>query len=177
VQVAQHTIGRLWEQGRITIADEHRATEVARLALADLRSHLSSEPRLGRTACVACVAGERHDLGARMIADFLDSGGFDVRYLGADVPTKDLVELVKSEPPDILALSSTTPASLPALRAAVAAVRAAVGDRVAVAAGGQVFTTVPDLARELGIELHAADAGAIVERARRFLRLPAPSPT
>ena len=168
VQAAQHTIGRLWEQGRIDIADEHRATEVARLALADLRSHLPSEARLGKLAVVACVAGERHELGARMVADFLESAGFDVRYLGADVPRDTLVALVDREPPDVLALSATLPERVTAVRETIAAVRAVAGDRVAVAAGGQLFSTHPDLTRELAVELHAPDAAAIAERARRF---------
>jgi methanogenic corrinoid protein MtbC1 len=164
VQAAQYAIGRLWGEGRISIADEHVATEASRLTVAALRAHFTGQPRLGRSVAVACIEGERHDLGARIVADLLEMGGFDVRFLGADVPLAELIALVRDDPPDVLGLSATATANVPALRAAVGAVRAAVGERVALAAGGLAFASRPGLARELGVELHAPDAGALVRR-------------
>jgi methanogenic corrinoid protein MtbC1 len=164
VQAAQHAIGRLYDEGRISIADEHVATELSRLTLAALRAHFTAARRLGRSVAVACVEGEHHDLGPRLLADLLEMSGYDVRFLGADLPVIELVALVRNDAPDVLCLSASATANLPALRASVKAVRAAAGDRVVLAVGGPALASRPGLARDLGVELHAPDAGALVRR-------------
>jgi methanogenic corrinoid protein MtbC1 len=126
---AMHELGRLWEQGAITTADEHLATGVTHRVLAALRPpellELGLERRPGRPrALLAAVQGEQHALGLRMAADLLEDGGYEVAYLGADVPTAALVQAVRTLSPDLLALSATMPESRQRLEDAVEAVRA-----------------------------------------------------
>ena len=120
-------------------------------------------------ALVACVEGELHDIGARMVADLLELDGFAVRFLGADVPTDSLLALLREEPPRLPVLSAAMPERLVQLRAAVARVRRVYGARVAIFIGGQVMDWVPDLARTLEVDLAARDALEILEGARRML--------
>ena len=168
IQAAQYEIGRLWQEKRITVAQERLATEISRLALAQLQLHLPSLPGNGKRVVVACVEGELHDMGARMVADFLEMEGFEVRFLGANVPAESLAEFVRTRPPDLLALSATTSFHSAALRRAVAAVRRGAGRRIPLAAGGQVFLRKPRLGRRLGVDLHAHDAREMATVARRF---------
>jgi len=167
VQPAQYEIGRLWQAKRIGVAQEHLATEISRAVLARLHALLPCEPSNGRRVVVACVEGELHDLGAQVVADFLEMGGFDVHFLGANVPADTLAELVGRRPPDLLALSATTSTSVAELRRAVAAVRSVAGDRIPIVAGGQVFQRTPALGLQLGIDLHAGDARGMAAAARR----------
>jgi methanogenic corrinoid protein MtbC1 len=167
VQPAQYEIGRLWREGRIGVAREHLATEVSRAVLAHLRPLLPCRAGNGLRAVVACVEGERHDLGARMVADFLAMAGFDVHFLGADVPTAGLADFVRARPPDLLALAATTAAHAEALRGAVGAVRRVMGDGIRIAAGGQVLLRSPALRDQLGLDLYADDARALVAVAHR----------
>jgi MerR family transcriptional regulator, light-induced transcriptional regulator len=120
-------------------------------------------------ALVACVEGELHDIGARMVADLLELDGFAVRFLGADVPTDSLLALIREEPPQLLVLSVTMPERLVQLRAAVARVRRVQGSRVPIFVGGQVMDWVPDLVRTLEVDLAARDALETLEGARRML--------
>jgi methanogenic corrinoid protein MtbC1 len=170
VQPAQREIGRLWQAKRIGVAEEHLATEISRTVVARLQALLPCEPSNGRRVVVACVEGELHDLGARMVADFLEMGGFDVRFLGANVPADTLAALVRKRPPDLLALSATASTSVAGLRRAVAAVRRVAGDRIPIAAGGQVFQRTPALRLQLDIDLHAGDARGMAAAARRAFR-------
>jgi methanogenic corrinoid protein MtbC1 len=167
VQPAQYEIGRLWRAKRIGIAQVHLATELSRAVLAHLHAFLPCEPSTGKRVVVACVEGELHDLGARMVADFLEIAGFDVRFLGANVPATSLAEFVRERPPDLLALSATTSANLTGVRRTVVAVRRVLGDRVPLAVGGQVFQRRPALGRQLGVDLHAGDARDILAAADR----------
>jgi len=75
---------------------------------------------------------------------------------------------VRERRPDLLALSATASSHLPALQRAIAVVRGVAGDRIPVAAGGQVFLRKPGLDRRLGIEIHARDARGMIAVAQRF---------
>ena len=103
---------------------------------------------------MASVGGELHELGARTTADFFEMAGFEVRYLGASMPTDSLVALVREDPVDLLVLSVTMSFHLDALREAVYRTREAAGDGLRVAVGGQAFTWVPSLVKDLGAEVY-----------------------
>jgi methanogenic corrinoid protein MtbC1 len=126
---AMHELGRLWEEGAITTADEHLATALTHRVLAALRPpellEGTLERRPGRPrALLAAVQGEQHALGLRMAADLLEDNGYEVAYLGADVPTAALLQAVQTLSPDLLGLSATIPESRQQLEDAVESVRA-----------------------------------------------------
>jgi methanogenic corrinoid protein MtbC1 len=139
VQPAQYEIGQRWQDNEITVAQEHLATAISQLVLAHLYRHLPRDAKNGKRVIVACVEGELHDMGARVAADHLEMSGYDVQYLGANVPTDDLVTMVRANPPDLLALSASMPSHLPAVRDAVTRVCQATGNGVPIALGGRAF--------------------------------------
>ena len=168
VQASLQKLGRLWRENLITVAQEHAATEIARLALAQLRVHLPCGRSNGKHVAVACVEGELHDLGARIMADFLEMAGFTVHFLGANVPTETLALLARQRPADGLALSATATRSLGPLSRAVAGVRASGGSEFPVFVGGQVVVHYPELPGALGVPCAtSADDGVAI--ARRLL--------
>jgi methanogenic corrinoid protein MtbC1 len=125
---AMHELGRLWEEGAITIADEHLATSLTHRLLAALRPpellELTHGPDSRRPcAMLAAVQGEQHALGLRMAADLLEDGGYEVAYLGADVPTEALLQAVDALSPDLLGLTATMPKSRRRLEDVVEVVR------------------------------------------------------
>jgi diguanylate cyclase (GGDEF)-like protein len=86
-------IGDLWQRGELGIADEHLATYITQHAMVRLTESMSGDRgrvRAGPTVLLAAVEGQHHVLGLRMIADVLESVGYDVLYLGADVPVASL---------------------------------------------------------------------------------------
>lgn len=152
VRAAQLEIGRLWQEDRISVAQEHLATAISHLALAHLFQRADFRARRGQKVIVACVPGELHDLPARLMSDALDMHGYDVRFLGADVPLPDLLEVLKQEKPELLALSVTMVFNLPAMREVVKRVRAtfpelpiAIGGHAATGAGAAPLDIAPDV--------------------------------
>ena len=105
---AMWRIGRLWEEGALTIADEHLSTAITQRVMASVygSSFGRAAPRPGRIL-LAAVEGQHHALGLRMAADVLELGGYEVIYLGGDVPIDALLGAIESRRPDLLALSST----------------------------------------------------------------------
>jgi MerR family transcriptional regulator, light-induced transcriptional regulator len=128
VAPAMHELGRLWEKGAITVADEHLATALTHRVLVALRPPAfvdqafepdSAKPR----AMLAAVQGEHHALGLRMAADLLEDAGYQTIYLGADVPSAALFQAIEALTPDLLGLSVTMPDLRPRLEEVVSRAR------------------------------------------------------
>jgi len=101
-------IGELWEQRAIGVADEHLATAISQRTLLRLFEVLSAKrvrPRSRQRVLLAAVEGQQHVLGLRMIADVLEGAGFDVLYLGQDVPVDSLREFVLRHQPAVAGLA------------------------------------------------------------------------
>ncbi|HEX2204463.1 MAG TPA: cobalamin-dependent protein [Longimicrobium sp.] len=159
-QPALAEIGRLWQENRITVADEHLATAITQAAMARLYDRLFAVSRgEGRRLVAACADVERHEVGLRMICDILEMEGWDTVFLGAGVPVEDLVGMVRDRRPDVVALSASIAPHLPRVEAAIRAIREGMnGSTPLIAVGGRPFVDDPALAERVGADLTARDA-------------------
>jgi methanogenic corrinoid protein MtbC1 len=123
---ALREVGERWQTGAIRVCDEHMASACVERLMA--RVYPGAIPPADAPAVVvACVEGNLHTIGPRMVADFFAAAGWRVRYLGADMPTPDLVLAARGA--DVVALSASDAEQLPALRQAAAALRGAPAPR------------------------------------------------
>src|SRR3954447_6972408 len=107
VQPAMVDIGERWHRGEINVAAEHFATQFVRRKLAGLLSIFEGGAQRA-TVVVGCAPGELHDLGALLSALFLVRRGWQVIYLGPQVPLFDLLETVHLLKPNMVCLSAST---------------------------------------------------------------------
>ncbi len=118
-------IGELWEEGKISVADEHLATALTHQVMAGIYGpSLGHEVMPGRIM-LAGVEREHHALGLRMAADVIELAGYETVYLGADVPVDDLLGAIATRAPDLVALGATMPHSTAALGHAIREIRRA----------------------------------------------------
>lgn len=167
-QPALREVGRLWQENLLTVAEEHLATAITQAAMLRLYSH-AEIPYGGSGPCViaACAETERHEIGLRMLCDFLDLEGWDTVFLGASVPAESLVQMVGERKPAVVALSCAIAPHLPQLRTTIAAVRDAAGtQQPLILVGGRPFLDRPQLIHSVGADLTARDAS----EAARLLR-------
>lgn len=136
LQPAMVEVGTRWASGDLRIGQEHEITEAARDIIAELAGRYALPAADRPRPLAACVAGEGHDLGLRMIVALLRSRGLGVDFLGAHVGRKILLEEVLARRPPIVLLSATLHARLPAARRAVTALRQIAPDPPTVFIGG-----------------------------------------
>ena len=97
----------LWK-GNIGIAHQHLATQIAMSHMDRLRSLFSSSnDGSSFRVLVGCVEGEQHFLGARMIADLFLVKGWLMSFLGPDVPTSAILDMINVKRPQLVTLSVT----------------------------------------------------------------------
>lgn len=107
VQPAMIEIGEQWHQGKLSIAAEHFATQFVRRKLSSLYNTYTISQGRGLLV-VGCAPGEQHDLGALLLSVFLVRHGWQVVYLGPDVPLADLLDTVRRLQPDMVCVAAST---------------------------------------------------------------------
>ena len=112
-------------------------------------------------------------MGSRIVADFLEMAGFEVRLLGANVPATSLAERVENDAPHLVALSATMTFHLPALESAVRSVRASKVGRVPILVGGRAFNWAHSAAAKLDVQGFASEPDELVAVAQRLTHVAA----
>jgi methanogenic corrinoid protein MtbC1 len=169
-QACQFEIGRLWHLRKVSIPQEHFCTAVTQSLIAQMYPAIFAAPRRGRTAVVACVGGELHELGARMVADFLELDGWDTLYLGANTPSAGIAQTVAQHNANLLCISVTMSFHVPLVAETIRLVRAQhAAQHVPILVGGYPFRLAPDLWHTVGADGFAPDAEAAVALANHLL--------
>jgi MerR family transcriptional regulator, light-induced transcriptional regulator len=131
-------IGKLWEEGTITVSVEHFASGFFRGVLTNLL-HVTPFSNAGPLVIVCCAPGEPHELAALMLALFLRRTGIRVAYLGQSIETAGLLQTIKQMSPALICVSLSIPAYLSTLIDLARQVQTMPEPRPLFAFGGQVF--------------------------------------
>ena len=104
----------MWATRELGIADEHMASEITAAVIVEVDPPGRALPHTAPLAVVACVAPERHALGAKALQALLASQEWRVAFLGAETPVGFLVDFVAFRAPKVVLLSVKSPEAVPA---------------------------------------------------------------
>ncbi len=107
IRPAMTRVGEEWAAGNIEINQEHRASNCVLEGLVLLNPDLHRKPANGLSAACACIEGDYHELGLRLLSYTLETEGWEVHYLGASTPGETLRRFVTRRRPDLICLSVT----------------------------------------------------------------------
>ena len=134
-------IGEGWYEGTVTVQQEHFASALALRQLEALLASLPAPTRNGRII-VACPPHELHTFSPLMISLLLRRQGWDVVYLGANVPVERMEHLVEQIKPLLVVMPTQT---LTAAANLLTMAQRLQEMKVPLAFGGKVFTHIPEV--------------------------------
>ncbi len=170
-QPCQWEIGRLWQTAQISVADEHYCTAATQMIMSQLYRYIFSGARNGLSMISTCVGNEMHELGARMVADVFEMNGWQTTYLGANVPTRDIIGAVEKQSADVLAVSATLVSHIDELTDLIAQTRdCSKAGEVKILVGGYPFRVALGLHTTVGADGSGLDAQDAVETARSIMQ-------
>jgi MerR family transcriptional regulator, light-induced transcriptional regulator len=105
VQPTLVTLGEAWHRGELPIAVEHYATQFCMQHLMSMLA-AAAPPSHPGSIIAACAPGEMHQVGLLMLVVMLRWRGWDVKYLGPDLPLDRLEEALRPIHPQILMFSA-----------------------------------------------------------------------
>jgi len=157
-------VGDLWEANDISAIQDRIATGTTRAAISASYVRFPRAPIECGTLVVTGVAGELHQIGGSLFADCMDAGGWDVRFLGTDLPNAEIVEAVEACSANVLAITTTLVSQVPVVVELVRDVRARMGDRAPkIILGGLAYRDLPNIVRKVGAIGAFTDLRAAVE--------------
>ena len=167
LQESLYEVGRLWETADISVAIEHIATAITQHVMSQLYvGQPAAEVSRGR-AIVTGIEGEYHQVGAQMVADVLESDGWNVQFLGSNVPHSAVLDAVRRHRADLVCISTTM------LFSAAKAIRLVTDLRPLVPhskvlVGGAAFRMSPGLWADIGADGYAPDLTGVLALTRQF---------
>ncbi len=98
-----YRIGKLWDHDKMSIPEEHMATQIVESLISRFAPVGNSNS--DRKVVVTCIDKEFHEIGAKMVSNVFELEGWNSYYLGASVPSKEILKFVKQIDPEVIALS------------------------------------------------------------------------
>lgn len=163
---AQYEIGELWYDGKIGIAEEHRATAIVEAIVDQLPGTSGVVASPTQTCLLAAIDGEQHVVGLHMLAGAFRDNGWAVRILPGQSSPEQLLEAVDRLRPRLVGISAVYLPDSTNLARAIQMVKAR---GVPVIVGGAAFNRTPGLAERVGADAHAPDVQVALVLARKLI--------
>lgn len=159
-----YQIGQLWESNKISVAEEHVSTAIVGRVMASLYPRFAVFETTKGKAVVSAGPNEFHEVGARMVADFMEMDGWDVTYLGANTSAHGLLEILKRQKPLLVALSVATVFNLDSAQQTIRLIKEDQETcNVKIMVGGLAFNGMPQLWQSMGADGYAANSESALQ--------------
>ncbi|RKX56423.1 MAG: homocysteine methyltransferase [Thermotoga sp.] len=157
---AMEKIGDLYSKGVIYLPHLLLASDTSKPVFDYLNSLTSVKRAYKGKVLLATVEGDIHDIGKKIVATVLRSGGYEVIDIGKDVPTEEIISAIKSHKPDIVGLSAMMTTTVGKVEE-VSSVIKKQGIKAIVIAGGASMSRT--LSEKFGCDGYARNASEALE--------------
>ena len=163
IQPALYDIGEKWQANQVSVAQEHMATAIALSVMTIILQKSQPLEANHKRVLLACVEGNNHAVGLQMVAHAFLLSGWDVQYLGSDVPSSALIQQTSHWKPDLIGLSISFPQQVRIAKAVMRELSENFNDnRPAVIIGGLAFNPLTALVDVVGADFFGNDAQSAV---------------
>ncbi len=105
IQRSLYRIGKMWEEGKISIAEEHMATKITEYLVDISSQYFTPAPSCGKTIVITGIDKDFHDIGARMVSSIFELHGWNTVFLGGNTPKREVLALIGNTRPDVLGIT------------------------------------------------------------------------
>jgi MerR family transcriptional regulator, light-induced transcriptional regulator len=169
-QSSLYEVGRLWQENKITVAQEHYITAATQLIMSQLYPYISNSEKTGKVLVATSVIKELHEVGVRMVADFFEMDGWNTFYLGANTPTESIIQTIISKKADLVLISATISSHIGEVMDLIRTVRRCAECRdPKIIVGGYPFNVDNNLWEKVGADGQAEDAETAIEMAEKLV--------
>lgn len=170
-QRSQREIGRLWQMNKISVAQEHYCSAATQIIMSQLYPYVFGTKKKGKVLIAACVGGELHEIGIRMVSDFLEMEGWDTFYMGANTPNATIIQTIAERNAPLLAISATMVFHVRIVADLISLIRTSEKCKeVKIVVGGYPFNLDAHLWKQVSADGYACDARDAVSIADQLVK-------
>ncbi len=173
LQPVLFNIGILWETNRIDVFQEHFMTNNIYTVLDKLKDrvekvNMHNGSKKDKNILLLSVSGEQHQIGLRMINNLLEIKGWKTFYLGVNIPSRSVINAIKSYKADLIMISVTLHEHLNHARNLIQTIKNNVETRdVKIMVGGAAFRKFSW--EDVGADAYAIDAESAVQKTEELI--------
>lgn len=163
-------IGEKFKKNEVYVPEVLIAARAMNMGVAILKPHLTQEgvEPIGK-AVICTVKGDLHDIGKNLVKMMLEGVGIECIDLGTDVSAEQVVNAVKENDAQIVALSSLLTTTMEYHKDVVDALTdAGLRDKVKVMVGGAPVSE--EFAKQVGADGYSPDAATAADLALSFFK-------
>ena len=154
---AMSTIGTWYQTGAIDEAQEHMTSAITERQMSRIMNYLGAPPPGEKVAVIGTAPENHHTIGIRMLADYLISQNWSVRFLGANVPIPSFLREVADSRPELVLVSCSHEEGVEWTQRLIREITAARADSECprLGVGGGIASHAPDRFLENGADFVA----------------------
>ena len=161
-------LGKCFKEGTAYLPEVLIATRAMNRGVETLKPQLANVKIVSKgNVLIGTVEGDMHDIGKNLVKLMLESNGFTVEDLGADVTADAFVAAARASKPDVVAMSALLTMTMTAMPKVIDGLKKS-GLKVKVMIGGAPITR--EFATQIGAEGFAEDCVTAVDEATRLLK-------
>jgi methanogenic corrinoid protein MtbC1 len=143
-------IGERWRDGSLRIMHEHLCTAVVRSILGVFQESVFDLPASAPVIVLTTPVGQLHEIGALLVACTAASEGWNIAYLGPNLPAEEIAAAARQKAARAVALSLIYPADDPRTQQELVRLRRYLPQNVALIVGGRVSDAYGEVLDTLG---------------------------
>ncbi|MDI9637426.1 MerR family transcriptional regulator [Kamptonema cortianum] len=145
-------LDRGWNEGYVTISQEHLVSAALRTQLEKLRQSISVPANAPRIL-VTTIAGQYHELGALLVCIAAARSDWNVTYLGPNLPAPEIASATQRTRSSVIGLSMVYPEADERAMQELRQLRSLVGNEVTILLGGRAADSYREVANEINARI------------------------
>lgn len=155
-------IGDEWHAGRLSSAHEHMVTSSLHdIIVAMMRAFTNRKD--AHTMLVATASGERHVIGASLVGAAAALDGWNVLYLGANLPAAEIAQAATAADVRVVAVSIIYVEDVEQVIDEMGTLRELLPQKIVLAAGGAGATSIARQLLDIGVRIQSSVSGFLDE--------------
>jgi len=164
-------IGDLWYQGSATVQQEHFASALIARRL-DALIAAAPAPTRSEKVIIGCPPKEEHTLALLLTTLYLRRRGFNIIYLGANIPIQEFTETAKKIRPQLIILAAQQLISAATLKNTADVLNQS---NIPIAYSGRIFIGTPELREKINAYFLGERSDEVFQNAESLLSQNHPS--
>lgn len=149
-------VGAWWTDGQIDVGQEHLATGITERIMARVVQLYPTHKRHDGVAVLGCPEGNHHTVGLRMVGDYMKIQGWQVMFLGGNLPSHAFVAAVRRHGAKVALIGCGSIESLDSTVELIRSLRES-GHRLKIGLGGWLVTSSPETFSGAPVDFSAVD--------------------
>ena len=164
---AMNEVGQRFKKNEVFVPEVLVAARAMKAGTELLKPHLiKAGVQAVATAIMGTVKGDLHDIGKNLVVMMLEGAGFQVIDAGVDVSPEKFIDLAKQHNAKVIGLSAVLTTTMPSMKTAVDAIRAAGVDAKIIIGGAPVTQAYCD---SIGANGYSPDAASAADLAKQLI--------